>query len=280
MRAHLPPPTLRQVLIRRNSPFRNRHYVPNAPSPDEDLPPTTSLRDSTNTPANTGTTISPPSASASSSSTPLPPPSALQHTPTTTKLLVFGPPSDALARLRPWLEECGTVVQYEPGPAESNYWTVEYDAPIGASWALRRHGELLGGRWLVGFKVAEGGLNVALGGQARNQSNGQGQAQGQVTRHEGGNGGGGIGTPLQIRSQDVLRPPKPQVAAAPVQKKQEVYSWDQEEASKGITARAAEWFVSQLRCMAGQAADNSLAARVRPGACEGCRGGLCRQAVA
>jgi hypothetical protein len=254
----------------RNSPFRNRHYVPNAPSPDEDLPPTTSLRDSTNVPANHGTSsISPSPAPASSSSTPLPPPSALQHTPTTTKLFVFGPPPDALARLRPWLEECGTVAQYEPGPAESNYWIVEYDAPIGASWALRRHGEMLGGRWLVGFKVVEGGLNVALGGTTRDQgnahANGQGQGQGQVTRHEGGHGGGGgIGTPLQIRSQDVLRPPKPPVAAAPVQKKQEVYSWDQEEGSKGLTARAAEWFVSVCEEIVDDVADSSSAVKVRP----------------
>ena len=182
------------------------------PSPEDDAPPTTSLRDA----QPLSTSPIPPSYLASSTS--LPPPPSLQPTENTTTLLVFGPPNDHLPNLRGWLEELGPIASYVPGPDGTNWYVVEYVSPVAASYALRRHGDIVGGRWIVGFKVITGSQGGVV-----------------VPRNPG--------SAIQVQNTEVLKPKK---APAGVVKKQvtDGYAWDESEAPTGVLNKAAEWLVS------------------------------------
>jgi hypothetical protein len=151
-------------------------------------------------------------------------PPALEPGVETATLHVFGPPAEHLASLRPYLEDIGPVVSYAPGPEGSNWWTVQYGTPVAASYALRRHGEIVSGRWMLAFKVA-----------------GPGSTQG-VTVVNGATTvippTVGAGTPIPIKNTNIMRA-KP---AAP--KAQEEYAWEQPEQQSGILGRAAEFIVS------------------------------------
>jgi len=97
---------------------------------------------------------------------------------------------------------------------------VEYVSPVAASYALRRHGDIVGGRWIVGFKV------VSNQGGAVN-----------VPRNPG--------SAIQVQNTEVLKPKK---APTGVVKKPvtEGYSWDENEAPSGVLNKAAEWLVRTI----------------------------------
>ncbi|OCF34382.1 hypothetical protein I317_06523 [Kwoniella heveanensis CBS 569] len=159
---------------------------------DEDMPPTASLRDSTTDQGVRSADVAAP--------VELPTPQSLIPSSTTTTLHVFGPPADVLPTLKSYLAQFGPVESYKPGPEGSNWWIVNYGNPVSASYALRRHGEIINGRWMVGFKVAgEGstaGCTLVPGGQGQ-----AGQASNQVQ-----NRGNGAGTPIRVQSGSIIKP--------------------------------------------------------------------------
>ena len=185
---------------------------------DEDFPPTLSLRDNPDS-SSSPPTHSMPSYSYTTAQLPTPP--SLTPTPETTTLHVFGPPSDQLAQLGPWLGEIGPIKGYQPGPEGSNWWIVEYLTPTAASYALRKHGDIIGGRWMIGFKVATG--NVRVG-------------ESMVPLSSAANGGG---TALHVQSAPILKQ-----KMAMIKKTGEEYAWDEAEAPSGFVNKAAEWLVS------------------------------------
>lgn len=183
---------------------------------DEDVIPTFSLHDE---PAR--------SASAPVAQTPhsqtLPTPPALEPSADTVTLHVFGPPPEHLAQLRPYLENIGPVVSYVPGPQGSNWWTVTYANPLAASYALRRHGEIVSGRWMMGFKVAgpgsTSGLTLVDGVAPPAASD-------------------GVGNAIEVKNQNIIKAkPKPQAPS-------DDYAWDEPEQQHGLLGRAAEFIVS------------------------------------
>lgn len=187
---------------------------------DEDPIPTSSLYDeaSSSRPA-------PPAAIQPALATPV----TLEASADTTTLHVFGPPVEYLSSLRPYLENIGPVVSYVAGPDGSNWWTVQYTDPLYASYALRRHGEIVSGRWMLAFKVAGPGSTQGL-----TLVNG-------VAPTPVGNTQAGPGTPFEIKSTNIIRA-KPKQA---VQK--DDYAWEEPEQPTGILGRAAELIVSLVR---------------------------------
>ncbi|KAL1412616.1 hypothetical protein Q8F55_000363 [Vanrija albida] len=193
----------------------SRSARPSGPVPmDEDPIPTSSLYDdsaSSSRPAPPAATPQPALAT----------PSTLEANADTTTLHVFGPPVEHLSALRPYLENIGPVVSYVPGPDGSNWWTVQYADALFASYALRRHGEIVSGRWMLAFKVA-----------------GPGSTQG-LTLVNGvappvGNTQAGPGTPFEIKSTNIIR-------AKPKQEVQkDDYAWEEPEQPTSILGRAAE----------------------------------------
>ncbi|ORX37538.1 hypothetical protein BD324DRAFT_382416 [Kockovaella imperatae] len=212
---------------------------------DEDAPPTASLHDLAATPTSNAmrsssslpTAQSPPSMSSSSFS--LPAPSSLTAGPSTTSLHVFGPPMDQLGLLQPYFEQIGSVQSYIPGPEGSNWYVVTFHSPTSALYALRRHGEIINGRWMLGFKVAGPGSTAGC-----TLVDGHGPSSGQASQNgHGGNSNGeimsrpGPGTPLRIQNTSVLK----QKPAAVKAKSTESFAWDESEESKGLVNKAAEW---------------------------------------
>ncbi|ORY34563.1 hypothetical protein BCR39DRAFT_513394 [Naematelia encephala] len=193
---------------------------------DEDAPPTTSLRDisdshrSSSSMALTASSPPPPSS--------LPTPPSLLATPQTTSLHVFGPPPEQLHNLRAYLEQFGQVVAYKSGPSGSNWWTVEYASPTSASWALRRHGDIVSGRWMIGFKIGGAGSLAGctlVDGHTPPSAVGAGEM----------GMGSGAGTPIRPQSAaGALRKPKVQV------KPGEEIPWDEGDVQQGWTGWIAE----------------------------------------
>ena len=183
---------------------------------DEDLPPTTSLRDTeSSSPSRTVT-----------SPVQLPISPSLMPNPDTTTLHVFGPPPEHLATLEAYLDQIGPVVSYRPGPEGSNWWVVIYQNPTAASYALRRHGEIINGRWMLGFKVA--GPESTSG----------------CTLIDGGDGvvARGPGTPLRVQSAPIMR----QKAAIVQRTRGEDYAWEDGERPVGW----GNWVAEKLVCSA------------------------------
>ncbi|KAL7421066.1 hypothetical protein Q5752_003950 [Cryptotrichosporon argae] len=202
--------------------------APRRPHPvlDDDLPPTTSLHDAPRAVA----TITPPST--------LPPPPALQPTSSTIALHVFGPPLSVLPSLRPFFESIGPVVSYAPGPDGTNWFVVEFADPLSASYALRRHGEIVLGRYMLGLKVAgpgsTAGLTLVPGVPVEEIGTGFGIPQGAQT----GSGAvalGGAGTPMRVQNREIMRP-RPAAKTGT-----EAVAWEDERAPSGILGKAAEF---------------------------------------
>lgn len=176
----------------------------------------------------------PPRPSSAPVSTNLPTPVALEPSADTVTLHVFGPPPEHLSQLRSYLEHIGPVVSYVPGPAGSNWWTVTYANALAASYALRRYGEIVSGRWMLGFKVAGPGSTSGL-----TLVNGAGE-DGPVIP--------GAGNAIEVKSQNIIKAkPKPVVHS-------EDYAWDEPEAQSGLLGKAAEFIVSRCEGVA----DDSL----------------------
>ncbi|WVO14949.1 hypothetical protein L204_102590 [Cryptococcus depauperatus] len=184
-------------------------------TPDEDMPPTASLRDSVSE--------SRPAPVVAPVEFPTPPALIPFHTSTT--LHVFGPPNDILCTLKPYLSQFGAVVSYHPGPQGSNWWTVEYNSPLGASHALRRHGDIIGGRYMIGFKVAGGGSMAGCTLVEREEQD--------VTLP-------GEGTPIKVHNLPIMKPKvAPVVVKAPKHKKS-AYDWDAVDEPAGWSGWVAE----------------------------------------
>ncbi|OXC85498.1 hypothetical protein J005_02125 [Cryptococcus neoformans] len=195
----------------------------NGPAPmDEDMPPTASLRDSV-TETRVATVVA---------SNELPTPPSLLPTKSTTTLYIFGPPPNILSTLQPYLTQFGPIASYRPGPEGSNWYIVEYTTPMGAAYALRRHGEVLGGQWMIGFKVAIGGAMEGIG-----SAPGEGDAQGSSSQVPPPT----AGTPIRVQHKEILRPKvvQPVVAKAAVKSGND-YAWDEPEGSGGWTGWVSE----------------------------------------
>lgn len=152
----------------------------------------------------------------------LPTPPSLTPTPTTTTLQIFGPPTSFLATLESWLVTFGPIASYRPGPEGSNWFVVEYESAVSASYALRRHGEVLAGRYMIGFRVADGmsaSLSMVGNGQlSANSGGGSGSGRrgengtnsppppqhelGMIPRHPNGYG---AGTPIKVHSTQIIK---------------------------------------------------------------------------
>jgi len=123
----------------------------------------------------------------------------------------------------------GPITKYAPGPEGSNWWLVEYANPIAANYALRRHGEIVQGRWMLGFKVAGPG---SLAGCTL--------VQGDVEPARGDAGSGGsAGTPIRVQNAQIIR--QKQVVA---KSKGEEYAWEDGEKPVGWGNWVAEKLVS------------------------------------
>ncbi|KAK8849833.1 hypothetical protein IAR55_005169 [Kwoniella newhampshirensis] len=184
---------------------------------DEDMPPTASLRDSM---------ADGPVRSEVATPIELPTPPSLLPSPTTTSLHIFGPPPSVLQTLEPFLSQFGQIASYRPGPPESNWWIVDYTTPLAASYALRRHGEIINGKYMLGLKVVREGSTAGCSLLEEGQS----QQQQQMTQR----GGSGAGTPLRIQNRTDIIKPKQQ-AVQPTNKTASTgagandYAWDEPE---------------------------------------------------
>ncbi|KLT38674.1 hypothetical protein CC85DRAFT_289300, partial [Cutaneotrichosporon oleaginosum] len=196
-----------------SSPRLSRSSRP--PATTEDEIPTSSLHDDPMRPA-----------SAPAVAPEVPP--ALEPSLDTNMLHVWGPPPEHLPALRAYLEGIGPVVSYVPGPDGSNWWTVTYATPLAASYALRRHGEIVSGRWMLGFKVAGPGSTQGL-------TLVNGMAPTAVVS-------AGVGTPIQLNTGNIMRAkPKPQAQT-------DDYAWEEnEQLQSSLLGRAAEFIVSSFR---------------------------------
>ncbi|GFZ49845.1 hypothetical protein JCM24511_07248 [Saitozyma sp. JCM 24511] len=225
---------------------------------DEDMPPTASLRDVSDTPSRVPTVTS---------ALELPPPPSLLPTSSTTSLHVFGPPLNFLPHLEPYLSSIGPLVSYRPGPEGSNWWIVTYQTPTAAAYALRRHGEIVNGRWMLGFKVAGpgstagctlvdgvgngvgagngNGIGIGSGNGNVGIGNGSGSGSGWGTGNAGGGGSGvdertgvisvaGAGTPMRVQSAPIIRQKTGGAG------RNDDYAWE-EQPTQGVTNRLAEW---------------------------------------
>ncbi|ODN79288.1 hypothetical protein L202_03300 [Cryptococcus amylolentus CBS 6039] len=215
--ANSPRHTTRARTLAHQSSVLGSSYNPNAM--DEDMPPTASLRDSV-----TDTRSAPVLATNE-----LPTPPSLIPTRTTTSLYIFGPPSAILSTLEPYLAQFGTVQSYHPGPEGSNWYIVEFATPLAASYALRRHGDIIQGKWMIGFKVGNGGSMEGFNAGAA---------------AEGGEAvvvpPPAAGTPIRVQNASILRPkPVPQ-AVVKAAKSGNEYAWDEPEGQPGWTGWVTE----------------------------------------
>ncbi|WVQ66210.1 uncharacterized protein L199_004389 [Kwoniella botswanensis] len=190
---------------------------------DEDMPPTASLRDSVSENFNGQSQYR---GNESGNPVDLPTPPTLLPTTSTTSLHVFGPPLPILASLQPYLSQFGTIQSYQPGPECSNWYIIQYTNPVSASYALRRHGDIIQGRYMIGFKV-----------QNENSSNGLTVVPNSSTNQSTGTG---AGTPIRVQEgKSIVKTRQP---PQPIQKVNSTtsgggndYSWDEleDEGSKG-----------------------------------------------
>ncbi|WWC92640.1 uncharacterized protein L201_007599 [Kwoniella dendrophila CBS 6074] len=195
---------------------------------DEDMPPTASLRDSisgnNNNNSNQQQSQSQIRNNESSQSNELPQPSTLIPSSSTTSLHVFGPPLEILADLKEYLMQFGSIESYKKGPEGSNWFIVSYHNPVSASYALRRHGDILNGKYMLGFKVKND-----------QSSNGFQQQQQQQQQISNNNRESTAGTPLKIQNQSIVKQKQPPVSSTKklVQSSnnsnQNEYNWDDQD---------------------------------------------------
>ena len=108
---------------------------------------------------------------------------------------------------------------------------MEYKDPTSAAFALRRHGDVVSGRWMVGFKVASPGATAGYTAM----SNGEGG--------ESFVGGAGVGTPLRPMNKSIMRVKEVSTGGAA---SKEEYAWEEVEGGGGVTGRIADWLVSRI----------------------------------
>jgi hypothetical protein len=151
-------------------------------------------------------------------------PPHLTHTPDNKTLLIFGPPYDTLDQLRNLFESLGPVRSYRPGPEGCQWYILEYDDPIGAAYALRKHGEIVGGRWILGVRVGDVGIPSAPPPpDARGGSGGGNTNRNQVARWSNERQ---IGTPVRMHNSSVMKAPGSGANGA---RRDEGYGWEEEE---------------------------------------------------
>lgn len=143
-------------------------------------------------------------------------PSTLTHTPDNTTLLIFGPPLETLDQLRNLFESLGPVRSYRPGPEACQWYILEYEDPVSAAYALRKHGEVVAGRYILGVRVGDVGIPSAAPPPDWRMDN-------QIARR--GNERQ-IGTPIRMQSTSVMKAPGSGVKAV---KRDEGYGWEEEE---------------------------------------------------
>jgi hypothetical protein len=188
---------------------------------DEDMPPTTSLRDSTDTP-----TRAVPSQPLQEYvplrriiehklTSSIIRPSTLTHTPENTTLLIFGPPLEMIEQLRNLFESQGPIRSFRPGPEACQWYILEYEDPVSAAYALRKHGEVVAGRYILGVRVGDVGIPSAA--PPPDYRNDQVARRGNERQ---------IGTPIRMQTASVLKAPGSGVKQA---KRDEGYGWEEEE---------------------------------------------------
>ena len=180
----------------------------------------------------------------------LPTPPALTPTSTTTTLNIFGPPPAVLPDLQPYLASIGDILSYTAGPEGSNWWTVTYASPTSAAYCLRRHGELIQGRWILGVTIASSatsGASPLASGSGFGNINGASAGPNNSGRWEIAqpprsaemlSDHSGAGTPLRPREGNALR------SKTPVQVKKEDYAWEEQQSESGVMGKVADWLVS------------------------------------
>jgi hypothetical protein len=85
-------------------------------------------------------------------------PTHMTHRPDNRTLLIFGPPYDTLDQLRDLFQSLGPMRSYRPGPDGCHWYILEYEDPVSAAYALRKHGEIVSGRWILGVRVGDVGV--------------------------------------------------------------------------------------------------------------------------
>lgn len=83
---------------------------------------------------------------------------------------------------------------------------------------MRRHGEIVGGKWMVGFKVASGGYDETA----------------EVLPHN-------PGSRIEVQNKSVMKPKQP--AHGGGKAGGDALAWDENEAPSGLINKAAEWLV-------------------------------------
>jgi hypothetical protein len=149
--------------------------------------------------------------------------------PVTTSVHVFGPPPHLLPDLRNYLSQCGTIVSLVPGPEGSNWITVTYSAEWEAALLLRRSGDIVGGKWLLGVKLAGpgslAGCSLTIANPQRNSSSApttQAAAPASFTS--------GVGTPVRLLGADnaSIYKPRPNLASGAANAADAAeYDWDE-----------------------------------------------------
>lgn len=162
-------------------------------------------------------------------------PSTLTHSPENTTLLIFGPPLETLEHLRQLFDSLGPVRSYRAGPEGCQWFVLEYEDPVSAAYALRKHGEVVGGRWILGVRVGDVGSPSAV---PPDWTLGTGTVSGTGTTNGGSGGGEGgmirrgerqIGTPIRLQQASVMKTPGTAGGVGGLQKSNEGYGWDEEE---------------------------------------------------
>ncbi|WWC73844.1 uncharacterized protein I206_107816 [Kwoniella pini CBS 10737] len=238
----------RRSLLHQNSQLGNSFINNGNLQIDEDMPPTASLRDSINGGIqlrNNNNEISTPIE--------LPTPSSLIPCSNTTTLHIFGPPLEILSNLnKSYLNQFGKIIQFKKGPEGSNWFLVQFDSPISASFALKRHGDILNGKYMIGFKVFnENSLNgctlsssptSSSSNQNQNSSNQNSNSNSQI-----------VGTPIKIQEKSIIKNhlrPQQQQQQQIIQKKNNnnEYNWDDnEEQQTGWSGWVSERLITSER---------------------------------
>jgi hypothetical protein len=162
-----------------------------------------------------------------------------------------------LPNLRTYLEQCGTIVSLVPGPEESNWITVTYAAEWEAAMLLRRNGDVVGGKYLLGVKLAGPG---SLAGCSLNTQTGQRNAAQSSQATEPASFASGVGTPMRMMSADVPSIFKPRTGTASGSGGMidaADYDWDErpgrstqaQNAQSGFLGRVGELVVSALNLL-------------------------------
>jgi hypothetical protein len=139
----------------------------------------------------------------------------LTHTPENTTLLIFGPPLEMIDQLRNLFESLGPIRSFRHGPEACQWYILEYEDPVSAAYALRKHGEVVAGRYILGVRVGDVGIpSAAPPPDFRSH---------EVARRTNERQ---IGTPIRMQTSSVLKAPG---SGATQAKRDEGYGWEEED---------------------------------------------------